>query len=594
MFTVSAIDALGFVGHQAYTVAMVASPAGAIDDIAAANGAAPLNIAVTANDTGVFTSIALVPSLAPGNGTAVVSGFNVIYTANAGFSGTDSFQYMLTGPGGSSSAMVTITVNPQPVAASRTADTMVSLPVVIDLTQGATGGPFTTAMLLSLTPATSGTASIAQIGSGANARFALTYAPAPGFSGVATVRFTLSNALATSQPATIAFHVVPRPDPSQNAEVSGLSSAQVESARRFAGAQTDNFQQRLERMHGAGEKSGFDNGLSVSYSPYCPEMVGALPGRRCEHRAGEVGGGAVPRADGKDRNAAFGVWASGMIRSGNHDGRNRDPSIDFETEGVSVGADYRLNKAFAFGGGLGYGRDESDIGDNGSRSESDAISLALYASYSPGERWFVDALLGYQSLGFDLRRSVAANDNIVVASRDGRQWFGSLSTGADIQKGEWQFTPYARLDVAQAILDGYTESGDPLYALTYDDMEVETTTVNAGLRIDYRREVSWGLWSPQFRVEYQHDFKGNGAQTLRYADLPTGPFYRADLNDFDRSRLMLGPGHAVQLRQRLVVQTRLPWPDWQRRRYRPRRPVQRGQEVLIGSPGNDAKQKRRC
>ena len=67
-------------------------------------------------------------------------------------------------------------------------------------------------------------------------------------------------------------------------------------------------------------------------------------------------------------------------------------------------------------------------------------------------------------------------------------------------------------------------------------------TGNVGVRIDYRREASWGLWSPQFRLEYQHDFKGNGAQTMRYADLPTGPFYRAGLNDSDRSRLMLGLG----------------------------------------------------
>ena len=71
---------------------------------------------------------------------------------------------------------------------------------------------------------------------------------------------------------------------------------------------------------------------------------------------------------------------------------------------------------------------------------------------------------------------------------------------------------------------------------------MDTDTGTIGVRIDYRREVNWGLLSPQFRVEYQHDFKGNGAQTMRYADLATGPFYRADLADFDRSRLMLGLG----------------------------------------------------
>ena len=433
---------------------------------------------------------------------------------------------------------ITVTV-PKPVPVSRVLSVVAGGTLTMNLTEGASGGPFTAAALISLSPSDAGTAQIVRV----DDSYRLQFTAAHAFSGRAIATFTLINAFATSAPATVFLDVAPRPDPTQRTDVRGLLSAQTESTHRFATTQVNNFVQRLERMHGASEESGFDNSVSVAYRQYCPPMVGALPGRRCERRAaGETDTHRMQQARGKGSNAAFGVWASGMIRSGNHDGRNRDPSIDFETDGVSVGADYRLSKAFAFGGGLGYGRDESDIGDNGTRSESDAVSLALYASYSPGERWFADALLGYQSLGFDLRRPVAANGNVVVGSRDGRQWFGSLSTGVDIQKDAWQFTPYARLDAAQATLDEYTESGDPLYALTYDDMDVETMTVNAGLRIDYRREVSWGLWSPQFRVEYQHDFKGNGAQTLRYADLPAGPFYRADLNGFDRSRLMLGLG----------------------------------------------------
>ena len=428
---------------------------------------------------------------------------------------------------------------PKPVPMSRVFSVVAGGVLTMDLTEGAGGGPFTAAALISLSPADAGRAQIVHV----EDRYRLQFTPAHAFSGRAIATFTLSNAFATSAPATVFFDVVSRPDPSQDPGMKRLLDAQTQAAQRFASTQIDNFHQRLERMHGAGEGTEFSNGVSALVQVYCPQQVGTIPGRRCERRAaGETGSDDVQQARGKDGSAAFGSWTSGMIRSGNHDGRNRDPSIGFETDGVSVGVDYRPNEAFAFGGGLGYGRDESDIGDDGSRSEGDAVSLALYASYSPGERWFVDALLGYQSLGFDLRRRVATNGNVVEGSRDGRQWFGSVSTGADIQHEEWQFTPYARLDVTRATLEAYTESGDASTALAYDDLDVETTTVNAGLRIDYRREASWGLWSPQFRLEYQHDFKGNGAQTMRYADLPTGPFYRAGLNDFDRSRLMLGLG----------------------------------------------------
>ncbi len=433
---------------------------------------------------------------------------------------------------------------PKPAPASRVLSIAAGGTFTLDLTEGASGGPFTAATLVSLSPADAGTARILHAG----VAYRLQFTPTHAFVGKATATFTLSNASATSAPTTVVFDVVPRPDPSQDAEAKRLLDAQMQATQRFANAQIDNFQQRMERMHGAGEGRGFSNGLSATTQAYCPQQVGTIPGRRCERRPDDTAANSMDQVRGKDDNAAFGVWASGMIRSGNHDGRNRAPDIDFETDGVSVGADYRVSDAFAFGGGLGYGRDESDIGDSGSRSESDAVSLALYASYSPGERGFVDALLGYQSLGFDLRRFVATNGNMVAGTRKGTQWFGSVSAGADIQKGAWQFTPYVRADVARADLDSYTEHGDPIFALAYNHLEVDTDTGNVGVRIDYRREASWGLWSPQLRLEYQHDFKGNSAQTIRYADLPTGPFYRADPNDFDRSRMMLGLGVLFNLR----------------------------------------------
>ncbi|MEQ1513154.1 MAG: putative Ig domain-containing protein, partial [Lysobacteraceae bacterium] len=368
----------------------------------------------------------------------------------------------------------------------------------------------------------------------------------PTVSGLFNFTIRATDALGFTGTRVYALTVVDRPDPSKDPEVRGLLEAQADATRRFATTQINNFQQRLERLHGAGQDGGFDNGLSVSYDQFCPEKVGAIPGRRCDRpTTGSTVGAAIGgqnNARAGDGNNTYGIWTAGTIRSGNHDGRNGSAGVDFETDGLSAGLDYRVNDALTIGGGVGYGSDSSDIGENGSRSKGSAYTFAVYGSYSPGEVFFMDGLWGYQSLDYDLRRFVTSNGNFVDGKRKGTQWFGSVSAGADIQKGAWQFTPYVRADIARADLDAYTEHGDAIFALTYNHLEVDTDTGNVGVRIDYRREASWGLWSPQLRLEYQHDFKGNGAQTMRYADLPTGPFYRADLNDFDRSRLMLGLG----------------------------------------------------
>ena len=494
----------------------------------ASNGIAPYTYAVSAG--ALPAGLSLNPATGALTGIPTAAGafsFSIRATdSTAGTAATVTNAYTVA-----VSAPV-ITINPAILPAS-----VQQLPYTQALT--ATGGtaPYTFAITTGALPA------------GLTLSTAGALSGTPTVSGVFNFTIRATDALSFTGTRVYALTVVDRPDPSKDPEVRGLLDAQADATRRFATTQINNFQQRLERLHGAGQASGFANGLSVAYDQYCPEKVGAMPGRRCDRAdAGGAGGmGATAMAEqsnarGSDGNKAYGIWTAGTIRSGNHDGRNGSAGVDFETDGLSAGLDYRVNDAFAVGGGVGYGTDSSEIGDNGSRSKGTAYTFALYASYSPDDAFFIDGLWGYQSLDYDLRRFVTSNGNVVNGTRKGSQWFGSVSAGADFQKGAWQFTPYVRGDVARAQLNGYTEHGDPIFALRYEGLGVDTDTGNAGIRIDYRRDMSWGLLSPQFRVEYQHDFKGNGAQTIRYADLASGPFYRAGLTDFDRTRLMLGLG----------------------------------------------------
>jgi uncharacterized protein YhjY with autotransporter beta-barrel domain len=379
-----------------------------------------------------------------------------------------------------------------------------------------------------------------------------------------TVRATDALGFAGTRAYTV--NVIERPDPSRDPEVRGLLEAQSDATRRFATTQLNNFQQRLERLHGAGSQGGFDNGLSFTGNTgNCIEArERGVDDVRCKGPQGTAwnddasgsddrrmaGGpqdsGDLPTMSDTQANASrsgWGVWAGGAIRSGNHDGRGGSASVDFESDGLSFGADRRMSDRFVLGAGIGWGRDDVDVGERGSRSRGEARTAALYGSFQPGGDWFVDGVFGYQDLDFDLRRRVTVNNAMVNGRRSGEQWFGSLSVGADLQRGDaLQFTPYARVDAARATLDGYTETGDAVYALRYEDMDVDTTTGNLGLRMDYSIRQSWGSFVPQLRLEYQHDFKGDGSAVMRYADLAAGPFYRADLVGYDRSRFLIGLG----------------------------------------------------
>ncbi|MBB2758828.1 UNVERIFIED_ORG: uncharacterized protein YhjY with autotransporter beta-barrel domain [Xanthomonas campestris] len=573
-FTIAVADAGNASATQAYSFTVSDAAPVAVADVAATMSDAAVTVAVTTNDTGNITTIAI--AAAPTNGTAVVNGLELVYTPAAGFVGTDVVSYTVTGSGGTSAAAtVTIAVNARPVAVSVTAAAVPGEAQQVDLTRNATGGPFVAAAVVAVLPASAGTATITQVGGIATAAaarasgpspaaaamaetptFMLTFTPNPAFVGQATVQFTLSNAFATSVPASVVFTIAPRRDPSVDAEVRGLIDAQSESTRRFARAQIDNFQRRLEATHRGG--STFSNAVSFQPTSHCRQADRGIIAQPCSPDTQEadndfrdapaVASSGTSTAQGQ---GDLGLWVGGAIRSGSLDKQSNSNGVDFQTDGLSVGADYRVAQSLAIGAGLGWGRDDSDVGRNGSHSKATAYTMALYASFHPGKAFFFDTLVGYQLLSYDLRRYVTDDASMAEGNRDGKQWIASLSTGADLQRGELQITPYARVDVARATLDGYVEDGVAPFALRYDDMDVATTTGNLGLRLEWRREVAWGRLTPQLRVEYQRDFQGRGDATLSYADLNGGPFYRAGQSAFDRNRLMVGIGAALLTEQGL-------------------------------------------
>ncbi|ODU66499.1 MAG: hypothetical protein ABT16_01590 [Rhodanobacter sp. SCN 65-17] len=634
--TVTATDQHGFQGSQAYTLGINQPVPVAVDDTASVNSNGHVTIAVTANDSGPITSIAITQQ--PAHGTATVSGLDVVYSPAANYFGSDTLKYTATGPGGTSGAAtvsitvvpgavpvaaaqtakvlagksvtihaaagatngpftgaaitsaptsgtavvqgtdivytadpnasgtfgldytlsnafgtsqpahVTLAVNPRPVAPALNAKTIAGVTVQVDLTTAARGGPFTAANVVSIMPANAGTATVRS----SNGGYTLAFTPAATFGGVAKVTYTLSNAFATSEPGTVDITVELRRDPSKDPEVTGVLDAQAEATHRMAMGQINNFQRRLESLHNGSSRGGFSNGITMSSASSLRRQPLAIDGRQGMGSAGDPflmptdGAMTNPSVSGNAAPGGVSFWAGGAVNFGKLQPGASDNGIDFTTSGLSLGADKQVSQALTLGVGAGYGHDVSDVGQHGSRSAVDSYNVAVYGSYQPGESIYVDALAGYQWLQFDARRFVTDNGNTVHGSRDGKQWFASLSVGYQHQAKDMMLTPYGRLDVARAALDGYTETGDAVFALRYEGQTVKTSTANLGLLAQWSVKRDYGMWTPQLRAEFGHDMQGASVATMRYADLLTGPLYQATLSRQSRNHTIVGAGFTLQ------------------------------------------------
>ncbi|MBA8862424.1 outer membrane autotransporter protein, partial [Ochrobactrum anthropi] len=365
----------------------------------------------------------------------------------------------------------------------------------VNLAQGAVGDHVTSAAIVAHPAVGAGKA---WVETGADAQM-LYFAASATFAGATELTYTLTGEGGASNPATVTIRVIARPDPSKDPEVIGLVNAQVETANRMAQMQISNFGQRLEQLHDEGDCRQDSIGLSVGLdgAQLNPKMPQVCSGRELSlWTAGEVN--------------------MGKSSSGDHD---KDRKLDHTSIGVSGGVDYRFSPSFTGGIGFGYGKDTTDIGENGTKSRATMTSLAAYGSYRPGKNFFLDGVVGYGWLDFQSDRFVTATGGMASGKRKGQQIFGSVTLGYDYRNEAWLLSPYLRADMAHTKLEGFSETGAGIHNLTYGDQTANMLSATIGLRGEYTIPMSWGELKPKARLEYTHDFAGSSKARLGYTDM---------------------------------------------------------------------------
>lgn len=421
----------------------------------------------------------------------------------------------------------------------------------------------------------------------------------PVGSGAASFTITVTDSTGgTPARASVAYvlQIAARPDPARDPQVQGLTQSQVQSARRLGDAQIGNFRGRLGWLRpgnggggsgggsggGAGLASGggFQNGVRIMAMDPCAPQANSWSVSPCARAlgspgvhglsglgggpfqssiaagtvgaSGAAGSGAAaadgppPATGGTGVERPWSVWASGTIRYGDVDPQTGVAAQSFEADGLTLGADYRYSDRLAVGVGLGFGNDIVDVGTNGSRSRTQAVTAATYGSYLLGGGYFADWVVGYQWLDMDLRRFVTSTGGLVRSTRSGSQLFVSVSAGSDIDAGNWRISPYGRFDIVRGSLDAYRENSGSLFDLSYGGQSLDKAAVGVGSTFRYIHAFDGGQILPQLSVEYLYDLDRQEAARVGYVERSNGAFSTITLTGIDREQLSVGLGFEVQ------------------------------------------------
>lgn len=580
-FTYTATNPGGTSSPATVTITVVPSavPVAASHTIATTAGTAVL-IEAEEGASGPQPYIGVGVATQPAHGSASANGEQITYTPNAGFVGTDTFNYVVSNNFGQSQpASITVTVTTAGKASgyTKTVVTSPGTPVSVDL-GGIVRGSYSGSTLLGLSPGGAGNVSL-------NQPTALTFTPTGNFTGLVQITAVLSSTSGNPVTVDVLVLVTKQPDPSKNPDVLGLINAQTNEAEMFAQSQLDNIRGRLESLHDGGG-SLFSNTLSLSLNgkPMDGGAGGAnaLPGQpqtgserggvawpqtsgfmRPGMGAGEAPDGTLLSQDAPQSGQAsttslkgpqgLGVWIGGTANFGTFDSYRQAAGFDSNNIAVTVGADQRIGNDSVVGLSLGYNHDNSDISNDGTHNVAQGYSAAMYGSFAPSANTYIDGVLGGGGLSFESQRHGENYGDDLQGRRYGDQWFASLTGGYEYKWNSWLLSPYGRLQWSLSRLNSYSETGDVTEALTYGSELVRTSQAILGLRASAEYKESWGVLIPHFRLELGHNFQGTTDTTLSYAFIPSAGSWNVLTNPYSANGNSVQVGFGGDLRL---------WSDW--------------------------------
>ena len=205
-------------------------------------------------------------------------------------------------------------------------------------------------------------------------------------------------------------------------------------------------------------------------------------------------------------------WSEGSISVSKIGDRLGSSSSETDGQALAFGFDTKLNDNDLLGFAIQYGKSDTDIGSSGSATDSENINLSVYRTRPLNDDNFIEGMFGVGLIESDLVR--VSGSNTLTGSRNGTQIFGSVNYGKTIDKGDFNLTPIARVDLGYTELDAYSESGTD--ALSYAKQTIESGLASVGVEFSDIVKFKGNKLKPFGSIEYGMDFSNSSNAKMNY------------------------------------------------------------------------------
>ena len=258
------------------------------------------------------------------------------------------------------------------------------------------------------------------------------------------------------------------PSITENNDRTGMVLAQIEIAKRTIDHSTDTALNRLKWIRRNKDKQNLTN-LNIDIN-FTDQRLASL--------TEVIRASAAKKAKDKNKEEDIFYWSEGSISIGRIGDTSISSTKKIDTNAITFGADRFLNNNSIKGLAFRIGRNNIDVGNLGSKLDSDTYNITYYSTSPVKEDVkFLDTIIGIGKLNSNL--FTVLDGNQLTADRPGHQIYGTLRIKEEIKKDNLILIPSGRFDIGHTILEDYTETGNA--AIDVKKQHIKSKKIRAGI-----------------------------------------------------------------------------------------------------------------
>ncbi len=273
----------------------------------------------------------------------------------------------------------------------------------------------------------------------------------------------------------------------------------------------------------------------------------SFPGTLYAEAAGDTPMAASGGGLGRWGYFASGVASGGKLTETNTAG-GTNPGYAFNTQGLTGGADYRVNDNAALGASLGWLRGHSSIYSPGSGTvDSQSVRLGGYGTAFT-QNLEADLYVGGALDYFSTHRNINFVQVSRTASGTPRGWELNVHPALRYDYNAFDygiFSPFLAESYDRIAVQGFSESGAQALDLAVGPQTIESLEQDLGLRYSMKIDADTFNWIPYGSLGWRHEYqKQSRPITASFAEAGGAPF-QIQSGDVARNGTIVGLGAAV-------------------------------------------------